>query len=369
MFGASGGSYATPERHQVSVSWRHFKSDRHYVGPEFQAHRTKAKSQFINRVHMLELGYRYTFNDRWNLGVSIPFQKANRNQPLRLDDEERTVVDRFETDANGLGDITITAKRWMLRPDTHPYGNFSFGAGIKLPTGNELTKDTRWRLVDGVPTENDEPQYNDQSIQPGDGGYGFLGDFQWFQGIAQGRMTFYVSAVYLFSPKVDSKAGHSASDNYLGRVGAVWTGPGWKGFAFGLGGRLEGAPWDDVINGNRGSRRPGYSISIEPTVSWRKGPHTAMLSVPILQYANRTRNATDRNRERGPGDAAFAPYSVSLGYSYRFGKPAVARIYADNPVSAVPGSEHDETAALILPPCAPAGMTGHALELTNGAGL
>lgn len=383
MLGGIQGSYALPQRHQVSFSWRHFKSDRHYVGPHLQEQRTKTKSEFINRVHLVELGYRYTFNDRWSLGVNIPIQQANRNQPLRLDDPERTVVGRFDTDANGLGDITTTARRWMLRPDTHPYGNFSFGAGIKFPTGNEQTKDYRWRLVDGVPTMNDEPQFNDQSIQPGDGGYGFIGDFQWFQGIAKGRMTFYASAVYLFSPKVDSKAGHSASDNYLGRVGAIWTAPSWKGFAVGLGGRLEGAPWDDVINGNRGSRRPGYSISIEPSVSWIKGPHTALLSVPFMQYANRTRSASDRNRERGPGDAAFAPWSLAVGYAYRFGKPPVARKYENaaptpepEPTRApastsTPAPDHpdSETSALILAPCRPAGPTGHALQLTGGGGL
>jgi hypothetical protein len=326
VFGASGGTYATPPRFQVSTSWRYFRSDRHYVGPEFQEVRQDTKSQFVNNVHMVELGFKYTLNDRWSFSGSVPLQRASRNQPLRING---VVVHRFITRASGFADASVLARRWMLRPDTHPSGNFSLGFGMKLPTGNENAQDFRWRLVDGVPTRNDTAQAVDQSIQPGDGGIGYITDLQWFQGVAKGKVTFYGGATYLFSPHEESKAGHSASDQYLGRVGAVFTGSNWKGFALGVGGRLEGVPWADVINSEAGSRRPGYSVSLEPTQSWRKGPHVASVSVPVMQYANRTRNTGDRDNDRGPGDAAFAPFSVSVGYTYRFGKPAVPREYRD----------------------------------------
>ena len=41
------------------------------------------------------------------------------------------MIDRSVVQSNGLSDITLSARRWMLAPDKQPRGNFALGLGIK----------------------------------------------------------------------------------------------------------------------------------------------------------------------------------------------------------------------------------------------
>ncbi len=318
MLGAIG-NYQAPQRFSFSASWRYSKSDRHYVGRHYQADRDAEGSQVINRVSTEELSFKWNIDERWSLSAGIPYQRATRSSPLRAPGS-REVVTRSDYRADGFGDMIVTARRWMLRPDTHPMGNLSLGIGIKLPTGNDTLKSYRYTLVNGVSTRTANEQYVDRSVMPGDGSYGALVDIGWFQGVAKGKVTFYCAASYLFTPKEKNEVtGNSVPDQYVGRLGAVFTGPKWKGIAIGLGGRLEGSPAMDPIGGDEGARRPGYSVSIEPSLTWSKGPNTIALAVPFMEFRNRTRNVGDI-ASGGHGDAAFADYVILLSYTRRFGK-------------------------------------------------
>jgi hypothetical protein len=84
-----------------------------------------------------------------------------------------------------------------------------------------------------------------------------------------------------------------------------------------MGGRIEGVPVHDLIGSSEGFRRPGYAVSAEPSVSWRRGPHTVSLTVPIAVERNRQRSVPDLARG-SHGDAAFADYVVLAGYWRRF---------------------------------------------------
>ena len=89
------------------------------------------------------------------------------------------VVERTQTHANGLGDISIVPRRWMFDPPTHERYNIALGFGVKLPTGASSVHDTR-RIRDTTPDPADTYQTEnvvrtvDQSIQPGDGGFGVI---------------------------------------------------------------------------------------------------------------------------------------------------------------------------------------------------
>ena len=107
-----------------------------------------------------------------------------------------------------------------------------------------------------------------------------------------------------------------------------------KNLTFSLAARLEGIPAYDAIGGQVAYRRPGYVYAIEPGVTYRIGQHTISLFVPNNVYRNRIKSAADiadQNLQNSKitdatkyvsvqGDAAFADYSISLGYSFRIVK-------------------------------------------------
>lgn len=56
--------------------------------------------------------------------------------------------------------------------------------------------------------------------------------------------------------------------------------PHW-GLSASLGARIDGVPAEDAIGDSEGFRRPGYAVSIEPGLTWMKGPWTAVLTTPV----------------------------------------------------------------------------------------
>lgn len=313
-----------PNKWQVSGSWRYQYSHRHFVGPEEQHERAEERSEVKNTINLFEMGVRYNYTDQWSFALGVPYLMAERSSPLR--NANRVVVDRAITEASALGDITFTARRMLWKPQASPNGNISLGLGIKFPTGDYDVYDERERLVNGQSVFTDESV--DQSIQPGDGGTGIILDFQGFRVMNRRGFALYGSAVYLVNPK--SRNGvptfrnnlgeeiMSVADQYVARVGGSYSNVSWRGFGASLGGRLEGVPAEDLIGDSAGFRRPGYAISVEPTLAYTRGPSTVSVAVPIALYRNRTRSVADRAVPGRHGDAAFADYVVFLGYWRRY---------------------------------------------------
>lgn len=317
-------NYEGPNRWQVSMSYRYQYSHRHFVGPEEQHERAEERSQVKNTIHLAEVGIRYNANQQWSFGINVPYFNAERSSPLR--DANRVVVDRAFTEAEGIGDIFLNARRLLWKPLQHPDGNISMGLGVKIPTGDEDVYDDRERLVNGQRVITDESV--DQSIQPGDGGWGILMELQYFQRIGRSNGAFYASTTYLANPKSTNgvptfrnNVGEeimSVADQYVARVGTSYAGKTWKGFGVSLGGRMEGVPVEDLIGDSEGFRRPGYAISIEPGVSYTNGPYTFSLAVPYALYRNRTRSVADREIPGRHGDAAFADYVILFGWGRKY---------------------------------------------------
>jgi len=107
--------------------------------------------------------------------------------------------------------------------------------------------------------------------------------------------------------------------------------------------RWEGIPAYDAFGGQVAYRRPGYVVSIEPGISVSAGPHTLSLFVPKNIVRNRIQSAADianqdlqnsvitdpAQKVHVQGDAAFADYSISIGYSYRFAHHAAPSAFTD----------------------------------------
>ncbi|HXH28683.1 MAG TPA: hypothetical protein VNL37_06535 [Candidatus Polarisedimenticolia bacterium] len=322
MFGAPA-RYQGPDKWEVSLSWRYQKSDRHFVGHVDQKQRTTEQSQVINRINQADLGITRNYDRGWRLTFSVPYLMATRSSPIR--DASGVVFDRSTTQSHGMGDLTVVGRKWIWDPATAPRGNISLGFGIKLPTGQDNVTDTRKRYDTTTGTFTYDVETNDQSIQPGDGGFGLVFDVQMFRRTSGGRFAGYGLATYLVNPQAvsgvqtfRSAAGEdlmSISDVYLVETGVAWY-PG-RGWGLSLSGRAEGVPVYDLIGSSRGFRRPGYAISIEPGVSWTHGPHTISLQVPYAIDRARLKSVPDRENNRH-GDAAFADYFFLAGYTRRF---------------------------------------------------
>jgi hypothetical protein len=98
------------------------------------------------------------------------------------------------------------------------------------------------------------------------------------------------------------------------RGGIEYALPFVKGVSVSLGVRDEGVPGHDAFGGNKGSRRPGFSVAVEPGVTYTSGKFTGTLTVPVAVHRNRTTTFGSAKA----GDAAFADYSLNTSLTYRF---------------------------------------------------
>jgi|SRR5215204_541762 len=322
VIGVQGGGYPEAGTWQVSFGWRRQMSDKHFVGSEYQENRTTEGSEVINHLNLFDMSVAYQATKRLQVSLGVPFPTATRSQALR---SNGVLVERYQTQARGIGDVIASARTWLFDPDTHPNGNLLIGGGLKLPTGENNVTDTFRVLTAGVPTN--VIRTVDQSIQPGDGGFGLIGDISGF--MTMGKISLYASGAYLINPQevsgVQTYRGGSGegvmsiADQYLARGGAAFGIPGTSTMSGSFGVRLEGVPVEDLFGGSEGFRRPGIAISLEPIVTWTKGKHGVSLGVPFAIYRNRFQSVADQAATPPRhGDAAFADYLIMFGYTRRF---------------------------------------------------
>ncbi len=315
---------------QFNIGYRYFKSFRHFKGREEQKERLKEKTEVINWQHLLDLSVSKQLNSRWSLQVGLPIGTNKRSS---LYEHGRT--ERHNSRSNGIGDMRIMAYRWMIDPAKHTKGNFQIGAGLKLPTGDYEYED----FFENVgPNGNGEMRPVDQSIQLGDGGTGIaieLNSFYNFSPLAGLYGNFY----YLSNPReqngtrtyretlnavLANESIMSVADQYMARIGFQYNFIGTlKGLSGSLGGRIEGIPVNDILGGSKYFRRPGYVVSVEPGLVYQQKKSLFFLTVPVALERNRTRSVTDKaatitSGTYRHGDAAFADYSINLGYAIRF---------------------------------------------------
>jgi hypothetical protein len=308
--GSTGESWFSPRRFSLSVGYRYQHSHRHFIGTKEQVDRAEQRTEVNNRIHILDFAGTYEVNNQFSLSLSVPIFFAKRYSQRTPDQV---------THGYGIGDISIVGRKWLFRNPSESRQNISVGFGIKLPTG-------RYDVTDTVNTPaGPSTRVIDQSIQPGDGGFGLIAEFQAYKAIKSTRL--FASGVYLSNPRGTngvptgrsrpSEAIMSVADQYLYRAGAVAPLPKFHSFAWTVGIRGEGVPSRDLIGDSKGFRRPGYAISLEPGLIFSKGKQSWSFSVPVALRRDRTRSVPDLLDNRH-GDAAFADYIILVGYSRHF---------------------------------------------------
>lgn len=290
----------------ATVAHRWFRSDRHFVGKEEQKHRKENGTEVINDSHFIDAIATYNWTKQFSLSLTVPWVIHDRSS--LYEHMGNASGQRFHTQAGGLADMRLSGNYWLIKPENYSKGNIAFGIGVKAPTGDYKATDVFYR-----PT-GPQLRYVDSSIQPGDGGWGFFLETQGYHQI-WGNLSGYFNGSYLFNPRERVEATNfSVPDSYLGRAGLAYTIWPKYGLALTLGGRIEGVPPEDAIGGSLGSRRPGYSLGIEPGIGMMYKQVTWTVTAPV---------AIERNRQRTfnaatTGDAAFADYSINSAFTYRF---------------------------------------------------
>ncbi|WP_423148615.1 hypothetical protein [Rubrolithibacter danxiaensis] len=319
------------EHDSISRKWslnannRYYKSFRHFSGSEEQKQRVEQGTEVINHAYTLDLSLTRSLSSRWSLSLDVPVIGNTRSSLY-----EHGGAARHNTGSFGIGDIRISAYRWLLNPAKK--ANIQAGLGIKLPTG-------RYKVKDQFYTVNDTKIMGpvDQSIQLGDGGTGITAEINTFYTVSN-KVNLYGNFYYLANPRerngVSTARGGTPSataiayttdvmsvpDQYMIRVGTNYS---INKFTISAGLRDECLPAHDLIGGNRGFRRPGYILSAEPGVVYKFRNVNTYIYAPIALVRNRTQSYPDEIRSNMTGtkyigDAAFADYSISIGTTFNF---------------------------------------------------
>jgi hypothetical protein len=241
--------------------------------------------------------------------------------------EERNV-----TFSRGISDVRWNIGYWLIDPVRLPKGNIAFALGMKLPTGSYNANDIFYNVG---PEGGPEVRPVDQSIQPGDGGFGITTEIQFYRELHP-KWFLYGGGFYLFNPRetngtrtfretlsplLENEAIMSVPDQFSVRLG--FTHLFSEEFSASLGARYDAVPVKDLIGGSGGFRRPGNILAIEPGISYSHNNLILTLSVPVAVRRERPQSVTDLETEQMTGiprngDAAFADYVINAGITYRF---------------------------------------------------
>jgi hypothetical protein len=322
LFGAFSGTYLQPGRWEMDVSVRDSTADRHYSLGVYQEQRTALGTYVINKQQQTLFSLSHAVTPRLSIAINVPVIVASWSIPSPT---TPTPGPRATQHGHGLGDVSVLGRMWLLDPGAHPTRNLSVGFGIKAPTGASDQTDTFVNL-NGTGAG---AKAVDQSVQPGDGGWGTQFELQGFAAI--GRTFVFGSVDYLANPRnVNDTSSilvglglpsattplrnvNSVPDQYVARLGLGM--PVAKGFGVSASWRVEGVPRYDVIGRSDGFRRPGTEMFIEPAITYSRGNSTIAFNLPRAVYRYRAPDPyTGAN-----GDATFPDWVAIASYSYRFG--------------------------------------------------
>jgi hypothetical protein len=294
----------------LNLGYRVFNSNKYFIGTDEINRPTVVR----NHQNIFDIGIEYRLTPRWSLIADVPVFDGTRNQiypPSGI----------FQV--SGIGDMTVGAQSWIFRPPTENNGNIAVSLSLKIPTG--INNATGSALLNGKIIKATA----DQSLQPGDGGWGFMPAVQAYKSFWH-RSFGYLQGQYLVNPEdtngiptFRTQPGQgvmSVTDQYLWRAGISQGVPLPKihGLAFSAGIRDEGVPAHDLLGSNNGFRRPGYIVSFDPGLLFNYKRDTISVNGPWALARNREPSVPELENGTKNGDAFFADYTVIVGISHHF---------------------------------------------------
>lgn len=321
-----------PAQWELYANNRYFKSFRHFVGTDEQKQRVQQGTEVINHQYSLDITLLRHLKNGWSLAINLPVNANTRSSLYEHGGNAAGPAGRHSTHSFGLGDIRITAYKWLLPASVAHRGNIQAGLGIKLPTGDYQYEDY---FIKSDGTRVLGPV--DQSIQLGDGGTGITGELNGYYDLSH-RLGVFGNIYYLLNPReqngVSTARGGATSassiqyhsdvmsvpDQYMLRAGIRYS---IRRFGISAALRDECIPVHDLVGGSDGFRRPGYIISAEPGLTYELKHGQLYAYVPLALVRSRTQSVPDKIRTEltgvyAQGDAAFADYLINVGISVRF---------------------------------------------------
>ena len=312
---------------QMNLTTRYFKSFRDYKGTTDQ--KTPENNQSINRVFSMDISVNRILNKGWSVNISLPVTSNSRSSTAEHGGANTT---RHITRSFGIGDIRLSAYKWLLAPAVRQKINVQLGLGIKLPTG-----DYKYQ---GYFYKNDSTKVLapvNPSIQLGDGGTGILTELNTFY-IFNKTISLYGNLYYLINPReqngTSATAGKAATalqiksgsdinsvpDIYSIRAGTNFN---FQHISFSIGLRKEGIPVNDLIGGSNGNRRAGYNLSLEPGIIYKIKKISVYAYIPVIISRKIKQSVPDKMVSEITGvqtitQGGFANYLVFIGAQFKF---------------------------------------------------
>jgi hypothetical protein len=314
----SQGGYLQPGDWDLTVGYRHQFSYKHFVGDVEQTYRVQQGTEVMNKINLENIDLTYQASSRFSFTLSIPLLLASR----------RSNNSYYTTHASGLGDTSVVAQGWLWNPRHARRGNIRVGFGFQAPTGKDNVQNN---VLTSATATTPSVVTADYSIQPGQGGWGMVFQWEGFRDIGHNTVV-YTDGNYLATQGGTNNVLRSATainqpltaynaiqDQYLLQAGVAHPISAIHGLTLTFGPRMEGVPASNLIGNDLGFRRPGFAISAEPGIVYSRGRNMIQASVGKAMYRDRTRSVPDKILGTH-GDAAFADYVWLVSYSYRLPK-------------------------------------------------
>ena len=327
QYNLTSNSYST-SNWQISINNRYFKAYRDYIGNEDQ--KTPPQNENIITSYSMNIAVTRLLPNGWSLDLGFPISANSRTTSLEHGgpNTARHTIRTF-----GMGDLQFTVLKWLLKPSDRQRGNIQLGLGIKFPTGDFKQQGYYYR--------NDSTRIlslANPSIQLGDGGTGIITELNTFYFLDQRKtISLYGNFYYLINPTdingtqltqgkpltpLNTMLGAydvSVPDVYSLRVGVNFNRSNWV-FSAGL--RDEGVPVRDLFGESNGIRRPGYTLSAEPGVSFKFKGAAIYCYVPFLLSHEIKRNVQDIKLTNATGVYTHSPggsgdYQIFLGVQFQ----------------------------------------------------
>lgn len=304
----------TPTKWLLNVGTRYYEAYQTFEGSD-KVDEAPADRR-INKVFITNFSISRMFDNGWSYTIDVPITASSR----RAWQEHYADASDITSHSFGLGDIRVTAYKWLFDVSQSHRGNVQLGVGLKLPTGDYSYEDF-FHKATGTVSAPVNP-----TIQLGDGGTGFTVELNSFYTLSR-QFSLYGNVFYLFNPRDQNgvsntngtvpsgpaiEAGaniNSVPDAFTARLGGNFS---HKNFVLWGGFRMEGQPVRDVIGESNGQRRAGMIISAEPGFNYSMRKATLYVFVPVPIY--RTTYQTLPDKELGmESRGGFANYSIFIG--------------------------------------------------------
>jgi hypothetical protein len=285
---------------QVNINTRYFKAYRDYKGKVDL--KTPAPNQNIIRSFSTDIAVSRLLNKGWSLSLVVPVSANSRSSTLEHGGPNTS---RHTTSSFGVGDVTFTAYKWLLRPSVSQRANIQLGLGIKLPTGDYkyqgyFYRNDTTRVLSAI----------NPAIQPGDGGTGIITELNTFYFFnAKRTVGLYGNFYYLMNPRDINGTQYTQGkplDPYMQQIGAydnsvpdvfslrAGVDVNFTRWSFSAGLRDEGSPVRDLIGQSNGNRRAGYTLSAEPGLIYKFKRAAVYAYVPFTISHSINQNLIDK---------------------------------------------------------------------------